>query len=283
MATITGSVSGAVAIQRMWTDPAVFPTSITWFHRMLIIHPGAVIFLFMDFILWIAATTLAISQGSQIARNITTNELANRGRYWSGVSGFNNAIFSYEKLLKNFQKLSADLQYSDFHVSVEKITSWIGYFVLPFLVRQNWSMLEGDNTAPTLLILFLWRNKQISAAILVVATVLWLLFEWLGYHLLTFVCHALIVSLGVLFCWSNVSCAINRFCEICGEAATNITDLGDQRFMEDWNERRILGRETNSSSYERGRCWRGQPFCNFLMACLVIAFILPWFFRINMF
>ncbi|KAG9447861.1 hypothetical protein H6P81_013989 [Aristolochia fimbriata] len=75
----------------------------------------------------------------------------------------------------------------------------------------------------------------------------------------------------------------NRFCEICGEAATNITGLGDQRFMEDWNERRILGRETNSSSNERGRCWRGQPFCNFLMACLVIAFILPWFFRINMF
>ncbi|KAG9447217.1 hypothetical protein H6P81_013345 [Aristolochia fimbriata] len=43
------------------------------------------------------------------------------------------------------------------------------------------------------------------------------------------------------------------FCEIFGEAATNITGLGDQRFMEDWNKRRILGRETNNSSNERGR------------------------------
>ncbi|KAG9439884.1 hypothetical protein H6P81_020049 [Aristolochia fimbriata] len=145
MATITGSVSGAVAIQRMWTDPAVFPTSITWFHRMLIIHPGAIIFLFMDFILWIAATTLAISQGSQIARNITTNELANRGRYWSGVSGFNNTIFSYEKLLKNFQKLSADLQYSDFHVSVEKITSFLQRCYQPRVTPHN-TLAKNETT-----------------------------------------------------------------------------------------------------------------------------------------
>ncbi|XP_068656796.1 probable protein S-acyltransferase 23 [Aristolochia californica] len=82
MATLTGSLGGGVAIQRMWTDPTVFPSSETWFHRMLIEHPGAVIFLLMDVILLIAAATLAISQGSQIARNITTNELANRGRYW---------------------------------------------------------------------------------------------------------------------------------------------------------------------------------------------------------
>ncbi|XP_068645025.1 uncharacterized protein [Aristolochia californica] len=75
----------------------------------------------------------------------------------------------------------------------------------------------------------------------------------------------------------------NRLCEICGGDATNITGLGDQRFMEEWNERRIVGGEIRSGSNERGRCWRGQPFCNFLMACLVIAFILPWFFRVNMF
>ncbi|XP_058100852.1 uncharacterized protein LOC131245417 [Magnolia sinica] len=74
----------------------------------------------------------------------------------------------------------------------------------------------------------------------------------------------------------------NRSCEICGEAAKNVTGVGDNRFMEEWNERRRLRIGTSSSS-ERGRCWRVQPFCNFLMACLVIAFILPWFFRVNMF
>ncbi|KAF8391211.1 hypothetical protein HHK36_023513 [Tetracentron sinense] len=73
----------------------------------------------------------------------------------------------------------------------------------------------------------------------------------------------------------------NRFCEICGEAAKNITGIGDNRFMEEWNERRLASSSTNSESREG--CWRGQLFCNFLMACLVIAFILPWFFRVNMF
>ncbi|CAN1283577.1 hypothetical protein LINPERPRIM_LOCUS18391 [Linum perenne] len=37
------------------------------------------------------------------------------------------------------------------------------------------------------------------------------------------------------------------------------------------------------SDHRRGGCWRAQPLCNFLMACLVIAFVLPWFFRVNMF
>lgn len=73
----------------------------------------------------------------------------------------------------------------------------------------------------------------------------------------------------------------NRFCEICGETAQNISGIGDTRFMEEWNERRLT--LPNINSPERGGCWRGQPFCNFLMACLVIAFVLPWFFRVNMF
>ncbi|XP_057470503.1 uncharacterized protein LOC130759405 [Actinidia eriantha] len=74
----------------------------------------------------------------------------------------------------------------------------------------------------------------------------------------------------------------NRQCEICGETAKNVTGVGDNRFIEEWNETRSAGGGTNFS--ERGRgCWRGQPFCNFLMACLVIAFVLPWFLRVNMF
>lgn len=74
----------------------------------------------------------------------------------------------------------------------------------------------------------------------------------------------------------------NRMCEICGETANNVKGVWDNRFMEDWNERRYAGSSSNSSD-RGGGCWRGQPFCNFLMACLVIAFVLPWFFRVNMF
>ncbi|CAI9107199.1 OLC1v1006503C1 [Oldenlandia corymbosa var. corymbosa] len=58
--------------------------------------------------------------------------------------------------------------------------------------------------------IMLWRNKQVSASMLAAATVIWLLFERIGYHLLTFVCHALILLLALLFLWSNVSFFFNR-------------------------------------------------------------------------
>ncbi|GLT80119.1 hypothetical protein SLA2020_515740 [Shorea laevis] len=74
----------------------------------------------------------------------------------------------------------------------------------------------------------------------------------------------------------------NRLCEICGESAKNVTGVRDNRFMEEWNEERYTLGGSNSSN-RGGGCWRRQPFCNFLMACLVIAFVLPWFFRVNMF
>ncbi|KAL2470844.1 Reticulon-like protein B5 [Abeliophyllum distichum] len=56
----------------------------------------------------------------------------------------------------------------------------------------------------------LWRNKQMSGALLAGATVIWLLFEWIGYHLITFLCHSIILSLATLFLWSNLSYSINR-------------------------------------------------------------------------
>ncbi|XP_057797628.1 uncharacterized protein LOC131013526 [Salvia miltiorrhiza] len=73
----------------------------------------------------------------------------------------------------------------------------------------------------------------------------------------------------------------NRMCEICSETAKNITGVGDIRFMEEWSESQT-GETGSSPSGETRRCLSGQPLCNFLMACLVIAFVLPWFFRVNM-
>ncbi|KAF0928125.1 hypothetical protein E2562_037950 [Oryza meyeriana var. granulata] len=58
--------------------------------------------------------------------------------------------------------------------------------------------------------LVLWRNKQTSGSILAGVTVIWLLFEGIGYHLLTFFCHSLIVFLTVCFVWSNAASFINR-------------------------------------------------------------------------
>ncbi|CAN0841169.1 Reticulon-like protein B1 [Linum grandiflorum] len=57
---------------------------------------------------------------------------------------------------------------------------------------------------------FLWRNKKISTGVLGGATAAWVLFELLEYHLLTLVCHALILALAVLFLWSNACTFINK-------------------------------------------------------------------------
>ncbi|XP_055806221.1 uncharacterized protein LOC129874866 [Solanum dulcamara] len=74
----------------------------------------------------------------------------------------------------------------------------------------------------------------------------------------------------------------NRLCEICREIAKNVTGVSDNRFIAEWNEARYIAGGTGSAERDR-RCCRGQPFCNLLIACLIIVFWLPWFCRINLF
>ncbi|KAA8522462.1 hypothetical protein F0562_013177 [Nyssa sinensis] len=57
---------------------------------------------------------------------------------------------------------------------------------------------------------FLWRNKKISAGSLGGSTAIWVLFELLEYHLLSLVCHGLILVLAILFLWSNATTFINK-------------------------------------------------------------------------
>ncbi|CAO1945081.1 unnamed protein product [Urochloa humidicola] len=73
----------------------------------------------------------------------------------------------------------------------------------------------------------------------------------------------------------------DRRCEICGSDAKNITGLEVKKFMEQWHGRRVANIQTTE---ERGsQCWRQQPFCNFLLASMLIIFMLPWFVRVNLF
>ncbi|KAG6526790.1 reticulon-like protein B8 [Zingiber officinale] len=58
--------------------------------------------------------------------------------------------------------------------------------------------------------LLLWRNKKISSSVLTCATAIWVLFEWLNYHFLTFLAFALFVIMLVQFGWSNISVVLNR-------------------------------------------------------------------------
>ena len=57
---------------------------------------------------------------------------------------------------------------------------------------------------------FLWRNKKISAAVLGGATAVYVLFELLEYHLLSLVCHILILSLAILFLYSKAATFITK-------------------------------------------------------------------------
>ncbi|GAB4838383.1 hypothetical protein Ancab_027919 [Ancistrocladus abbreviatus] len=78
---MTSSISGIVAVLRIWTAIPSFPTEETRIQHMLFHHTGVIVFLLMDAFIFIAATTLLTVQATQIARNITTNELANASRY----------------------------------------------------------------------------------------------------------------------------------------------------------------------------------------------------------
>lgn len=58
--------------------------------------------------------------------------------------------------------------------------------------------------------IFLWRDKKVSAGILGVVTAIWILFELMEYHLITLVCHILILALAVIFLWANGSTFITK-------------------------------------------------------------------------
>jgi len=58
--------------------------------------------------------------------------------------------------------------------------------------------------------LLLWKDKKVSGGILGGATIIWILFQVLEYHLLTLVCHSLILTLAILFLWSNASTFIKK-------------------------------------------------------------------------
>nr|XP_033512118.1 reticulon-like protein B8 isoform X2 [Nicotiana tomentosiformis] len=66
--------------------------------------------------------------------------------------------------------------------------------------------LGGGKSADVLL----WRNKKISAGVLVSATAIWVLFEWLNYNFLSLLCFALSIGMVAQFLWKNASGVINR-------------------------------------------------------------------------
>ncbi|KAL5726553.1 hypothetical protein ACHQM5_009590 [Ranunculus cassubicifolius] len=72
--------------------------------------------------------------------------------------------------------------------------------------RPLHSLLGGGQVADVLL----WRNKQISGAMLLGFTAIWFLFEVVEYHFLTLLCHLSITVMLVVFIWSNGAALMDR-------------------------------------------------------------------------
>ncbi|KAL6853672.1 hypothetical protein ACP4OV_019701 [Aristida adscensionis] len=72
----------------------------------------------------------------------------------------------------------------------------------------------------------------------------------------------------------------NKICEICGSAACNVAGFSDADFIDQWNESSTAAGAQAAASEPR-RFWQGHRFLNFLLACMVFAFVISWLFHFN--
>ncbi|XAR71970.1 hypothetical protein NMG60_11018436 [Bertholletia excelsa] len=75
----------------------------------------------------------------------------------------------------------------------------------------------------------------------------------------------------------------NRTCEICGSTACNVVGPNEGEMMDHWNEANEAAAVTMEPlpSSETRNFWQGHRFLNFLLACMVFAFVISWLFHFN--
>ncbi|KAG6488635.1 uncharacterized protein LOC122005084 [Zingiber officinale] len=71
----------------------------------------------------------------------------------------------------------------------------------------------------------------------------------------------------------------NKICEICGSTARNVVGSTETETVEQWNEA-TTGTVPPPPSEARS-FWQGHRFLKFLLACLVLAFVVSWLFHFN--
>ncbi|KAL0735426.1 hypothetical protein Bca4012_011636 [Brassica carinata] len=74
-------ITGGVTLARVLSDPSAPSSFGAWISHVASNHVGALSFLIVEFCLFFSVAVLTVIQGSQISRNITTNEMANALRY----------------------------------------------------------------------------------------------------------------------------------------------------------------------------------------------------------
>lgn len=74
----------------------------------------------------------------------------------------------------------------------------------------------------------------------------------------------------------------NKTCEICGSTACNVVGANETELMEQWNEANDTAAAaalTPAPLSETRNFWQGHRFLNFLLACMVFAFVISWLFH----
>lgn len=86
------------------------------------------------------------------------------------------------------------------------------YFVIPtaknrlFGRKRPLHVVLGAGPAADIM---LWRDKNVSASILAGLSIIWFLFEGLGYHLFTLCCHSFLLLLAALLLWAHFGSLFN--------------------------------------------------------------------------
>ncbi|GAB2299662.1 hypothetical protein Dimus_033721 [Dionaea muscipula] len=75
----------------------------------------------------------------------------------------------------------------------------------------------------------------------------------------------------------------NKTCEICGSIARNVVGANDAELLEQWNEAADVTSTAPAPTHqsETRNFWQGHRFLNFLLACMVFAFVISWLFHFN--
>ncbi|KAK7372447.1 hypothetical protein VNO80_05825 [Phaseolus coccineus] len=76
----------------------------------------------------------------------------------------------------------------------------------------------------------------------------------------------------------------NKTCEICGSIARNVAGAIEIQMTEQWNEANDASTVPPSGTApptETRNFWQGHRFLNFLLACMVFAFVISWLFHFN--
>ncbi|XP_065853420.1 uncharacterized protein [Euphorbia lathyris] len=76
----------------------------------------------------------------------------------------------------------------------------------------------------------------------------------------------------------------NKTCEICHSVARNVVGINDSETVEQSNENNNAAQAvsaTPATHSEPQSFWRGHRLLNFLLACMVFAFVISWLFHFN--